>query len=340
MSKQCSNQLSYPPGMWPILYTKSGRNDNPCGIIHPVSKPRHPEDLSEYELRRLLLDKRRGARQVRLERFRRTGRAVTLAPDLPKSALDDWRTEPGLDKLDGDSTENVPKTSRRRKIMDRLLLVVELLAVVGLLGVLANGLGLLRTLNAEVAAALRQETLTPTPLITAIVLPSGHTPPTDPGGVQPNESEIPEHLRPLVQSLANIPIPTPGPEQAVRIQIPAIGVDAPVVQGDGWEQLKKGVGQHVGSGDPGKTGNLILSAHNDVFGEIFRDLDRLQPGDMILVYSAQRQYVYVITETRIVEPTRVEVMASTASPTVTLISCYPYMVDNRRIVVFANLQNP
>jgi sortase (surface protein transpeptidase) len=33
-------------------------------------------------------------------------------------------------------------------------------------------------------------------------------------------------------------------------------------------------------------------------------------------------------------------MNSTSDPTVTLISCYPYMVDKQRIVVFATLQNP
>jgi sortase A len=224
--------------------------------------------------------------------------------------------------------------------MDRILLVVEILAVVGLAGILFNGMGLLRTLNQEVAAALQQPTLSPTPLITAVVLPSGHTPPTSPGGAQPNEAEIPEHLRPLVQSLANLPIPTPGPEQAIRLQIPAIGVDAPVVQGDGWDQLKKGVGQHIGSANPGQAGNVVLSGHDDVFGEIFRDLINLQPGDQVILYTAQHQYIYVVTGSQIVEPTQVEVMAVTGDPTVTLISCYPYLIDNKRIVVSAKLQNP
>jgi sortase A len=47
-----------------------------------------------------------------------------------------------------------------------------------------------------------------------------------------------------------------------------------------------------------------------------------------------------VTETRIVEPTQVEVMNATSDPTVTLISCYPYMIDKQRIVVFAKLQSP
>jgi len=304
-----------------------------------VTIPKHPEDLSEQDLRRLLLDKRRDSRQRRLERFRRTGRAVRLAPDLPPAALDEWRTQlPSEDELS--AQEGSGKRTRRRRWCDGLLLVVEVLAVVGLIGILLNGFGLLRTLNQEVSAALRQETLTPTALITAVVLPSGHTPPSAPGGAQFNESEIPEHLRPLVQSIANLPLPTPGPQQAVRIQIPTIGVDAPVVQGDSWEQLKKGVAQHIGSGDPGQLGNVVLSAHNDVFGELFRDLDRLQAGDQVILFTMQRQYVYVVTGSQIVAPTQVDVMSPTHEPTVTLISCYPYMVDNKRIVVFARFQNP
>ncbi len=309
------------------------------GIIPAVSKPKRPEDLSSEELRRLLLEKRRTARQQHLERFRRTGRAVMLAPDLPPTALDEWGSQPAAEAKD-QGPESPPVRSRRRRFLDGLLLCVEVLAVVGLAGILFNGFGLLRTLNQEVSAALMQDTLTPTPLITAVVLPSGHTPPTSPGGVQPNDAEIPAHLRPLVQSLANLPVPTPGPQQAVRIQIPAIGVDAPIVQGDAWEQLKKGVGQHPGSADPGQTGNVVLSAHDDVFGEIFRDLNQLQPGTQVILYTTQQQYVYVVTGSQIVSPTQVEVMNPTSDPTATLITCYPYMVDTKRIVVFARLQNP
>jgi sortase A len=192
--------------------------------------------------------------------------------------------------------------------------------------------------HTEVATALEQPTLTPTPLIASVVLPSGHTPPTSPEGARPNEAEIPQHLKPLVQSLANIPIPTPGPEQAIRIQVPAINVDAPIVQGDGWEQLKKGVGQHIGSSNPGDAGNVVLSAHNDIFGEIFRDLDRLQPGDEITIYTNQRAYTYVVSDSMVVEPTQVDIMDNTSQPTLTLISCYPYLVDDQRIAITSRLQ--
>ena len=111
------------------------------------------------------------------------------------------------------------------------------------------------------------------------------------------------------------------------------------MQGDGWEQLKKGVGQHIGSANPGENNNVVLSAHNDVFGEIFRDLNKLNAGDQVILYTSQRAFTYIVTGSKIVEPNQVEVMASTKDPIVTLISCFPYMVDKQRIVVTARLQD-
>ncbi len=303
-------------------------------------KPRTPEDLSIEELRRLLIEKQRARRRQRLERFRRVGRTVLLAPDPREDlGLEGLRSAPEeIFPTEGNSEALSPSpASPRRRWLDRLLLAVEVLAVVGLVFVLFNGVNLIQELNREVSAALQQPTFTPTPLVKAVVLPSGHTPPTSPGGARPNEAEIPEHLRPLVQALAQVPVPTPGPEQAIRIQIPAIGVDAPVVQGDGWEQLKKGVGQHLGTANPGQEGNVVLSAHNDIYGEIFRDLDQLRPGDQIILYTHQRAYTYIVTEIHIVEPTDVQWLEPTAQPVATLISCYPYLVDNQRIVVRARL---
>jgi sortase A len=133
------------------------------------------------------------------------------------------------------------------------------------------------------------------------------------------------------------PIPTPGPEQARRLQIPALNLDKPIVQGDDWEQLKKGVGQHIGSGLPGQPGNIVLSAHNDIYGEIFRHLDKLTAGDEVVISTERRSYTYIVRDLDVVEPTEVSVMAATDHASATLISCYPYLVNNKRVVVFADL---
>jgi sortase A len=304
-------------------------------IARAMARRKAPEDLTVEELRRLLIEKRGGARRERLEHFHRTGRVVAVAPNT----ISDPESAPVVETPGDAAAGSEVHPTKRRRAVDRILLAIEIVAIVGLLGILLSGLGMLNDLNREVASALNPLTPTPTPLVMAVILPSGHTPPDAQGNTRPNDAEIPANLMPIMQSLSNLPAPTPSVEQAVRLEITALKVDAPVVQGDGWEQLKKGVGQHIGSADPGQSGNVVLSAHDDVYGELFRNLDKLLPGDQVILYSQQRQYVYIVDRTEIVDPTAVEVMASTGAPTVTLISCYPYLVDKQRIVVFARLQN-
>jgi sortase A len=298
-----------------------------------MPRQRSLDELTKEELRQLMVEKSRKDREARIDSYKRSGRVIPVEVD---STLTYSRAKAGDPSLESPLPRR--RRDRKRENLDRFLISLEVVAVVGLVVVIVFGVRLLGSLNRQVSESLAQASITPTALFSAVVLPGGHTPPVAGSEVTFNESEIPEHLRPLVQSLADLPVPTAGPSQAIRLQIPAINVDAPVVQGDGWEQLKKGVGQHVGTADPGQDGNVVLSAHNDVFGEIFRDLDKLKKGDQIVVYTAIRAYTYVVTSSEVVEPSRVDVMAATSSPTLTLISCTPYRVDNKRIIISAELQ--
>lgn len=298
-----------------------------------MARAKRPADeLTIAELEALLARKKTEARRERIRQLQQRGRALDLGQPPASRRSDQEHDQPD---------DGVQDEHRRRRLKswgDRLLLILELGAVAGLAWVLITGFGAVTELNREVAEALGNATASPTPLITAVVLPSGHTPPTSPGGARPNEAEIPEHLRPMVQSSVPLAVPTSGPGQAQSLYLPAIwNSSAPIVQGDGWEQLKKGVGQHIGTANPGQTGNMVLSAHNDIFGELFRHLDQLKPGDEIIVSTGLRDYTYRVTGTQVVEPTEVSVMNPTSNATVTLISCYPYLIDNKRIVVTGEL---
>lgn len=317
-----------------IEYNQTGENPTNQGCS--LASRRSVDQLSTEELRQLLIERRREEHEARLDAFRRTGRVIRV--EQPASAASS--AVPADEDLEEPQKLSPARQRRNRRKagLDRFLFVVEIIAIVGLLFIFFNGVSLMRNLNREVASALQQPTMTPTPLITAVVLPGGHKPPVAGQEVQPNDAEIPEHLRPLMQSYANLPIPTAGPQQATRMQIPAINVDAPVVQGDGWEQLKKGIAQHIGSANPGVNGNMVVSAHNDVFGQLFKNLDQLKAGDEVVVFTADRSFTYLITGSQVVEPTDVSVMDPTQNATLTLISCYPYMVDNKRIVVSAVLK--
>ena len=292
------------------------------------------EKLTAAELRKLLVLKQISDHRSRVEQYKRTGRAVKVEAPVQSTTLGDTRTKPLEDK----SSNGKGITSKQKRWMDRFLLVIEIAAALGLVAIVFVGANLIRNLNQDVQSAMVQPTVTPTAMINAVVLPSGHTPPSSPGGAQPNYAEIPENLRPLVQAMAALPVPTAGPEFAQYLRIPAINVAQVIVQGDGWDQLKKGIGQHVGSANPGQNGNLVLSGHDDIYGEVFRHLDQLKQGDEILIRTSQQEYVYLVDRWQIVNPTDLGALSSTQEPTLTLISCYPYMVDTQRIVVVAHLR--
>ncbi|MBN1992629.1 MAG: class E sortase [Anaerolineae bacterium] len=328
------------------------------------------EDLSVEELEKTLLIKKR---QVRLERFQRLSQAgcsanqalvgqdptpptLSATPSTPQKStpvavtgfqaavvqpLPGHKEKPRILNREARS-----ERSRSKKITDTLLLTLEVTAVLGLVVVLVISYFNLRELNDEVsiaqqngAAAEAAPTPTASPPVSLTQLPGGHSPPTSPGGAAP---DVPLHLQQWVQ-------PSLGPASAValaveqkpnpptRIVIPKINVDAPIVANITWEDLKKGVGHLPGSANPGERGNLYLAAHNDIFGEIFRHLDRLEPGDEYFIYSGEQKFRYVATEKRIIEPTDVEVMWPTTNPVATLQTCYPYLIDTHRLVVIGEL---
>ena len=318
------------------------------------------DELSIEELEEVLRIRKR---EARLERLRQLGKDAEangfdpLAPrpvePQPPPLPTDYRRfqdagataqyrpyvvdEPVVGMAAGEARKQ-PRGIRWDWLRDKSLLVVELFLLAGLILVLFSSLATLREINEEASQAQEAQlpTFTPTPLIQVVMLPGGHTPPDSPGGPAPEE--IPAHLRDLVGAITPLPMPTPGPEQAIRIQIPDIGVDAPIVEGDNWESLKQGCGHHLGSANPGESGNCVISAHNDIFGEIFRDLPDLDLGDEVFVHTASQVYRYVVTQKRIIEPTEVSVMHPTSSPVLTLISCYPYGIDTHRIVVIGELR--
>ena len=155
-----------------------------------------------------------------------------------------------------------------------------------------------------------------------LILPAGHTPPNSVGGAYPNAEAYREAYKKL----------------PLRIQIPSISVDAPVVQGDGWEALTKGVGQVLGTSYPGETGVIILSAYNDIFGEIFRDLDKLKKGNTILLYTSTMRYVYTVDHIEYVSTPEMDLTVDPKKPQMlVLISTHPYQRDTDWIIVYAFL---
>lgn len=242
-----------------------------------------------------------------------------------------------------------------RRFVNSSLLLVEVAAVIGLFALVFFLFQSVQELESETAAVQQEAnatrsamipTLEPTAVLRLkladVVLPGGHII-TESGGIRFKQEEIPSHLLPLVrEEIETPPIARPPktPETALRVSIPRLNLDESIVQGSDWEALKQGVGQVLNGARPGdETGNVVLAAHNDVYGELFRYLDQMQVGDQFTIQTEQNIYVYEVREILQVEPTDVWVMQNTGVPTATLISCYPYRVNTHRLIVFADRIN-
>ena len=77
---------------------------------------------------------------------------------------------------------------------------------------------------------------------------------------------------------------------------------------------------------PGLAGartNMVLSGHvvTTARGNVFRDLYQVRPGEPVVVHTDKGQFTYRIVDVRLVKPTDVSVIAPSAEPRLTLVTC-------------------
>ena len=326
-----------------------------------LKKRQNLDKVSLAELEKLLHIKRRQARQERFIRLYGQGestQAALLSTETQPTTSDQTAVGSPSAERSGAAAAGLSHIaatplppSKSKKIRDIILLTVEVGAIAGLIAVLVSSYLNLRTLNDEVVEAqnsnrfnqvITERLFSPAaptesqPAPPYERLPGGHSSPTAPGGAVP---DIPAHLQNWVLPPPPVPVPERVAAKATRIVIPKINVDAPIIQGVTWEDLKKGVGHLPGSAQPGERGNLYLAAHNDIYGEIFRYLEKLEPGDEYHIFAGEEKFTYIVREKRIIEPTEVSVMLPTTEPVATLQTCYPYLIDTHRLVVISDLVN-
>ncbi len=221
-----------------------------------------------------------------------------------------------------------PRRKGLRQAVDTLLLAVEVAALTALLVLVAEAY-----IGGEVLGnRLAPESQSPLALASE-AREEAALPRAEAGAV---ELLAPER-RPKEGRAAPLSQRALAPEPPTRIVIPAIGVDSAIVPGDSWQELKRGVGHRPGSALLGEAGNLVLSGHNDVYGQVFRRLEELKPGDEILIFGQNWPWRYLVTEARILSPKDLGVLQPTSQAVVTLITCHPYRVDTHRLVVTGRL---
>lgn len=106
-----------------------------------------------------------------------------------------------------------------------------------------------------------------------------------------------------------------------RIVAPRLNISAIVREGTDTKTLRRAVGHVKGTALPGEIGNVALAAHRDTF---FRGLRDVKKGDRIEVQTVGGKYIYEVDSLKIVTPKQVEVLAASAEPVLTLVTCYPF----------------
>lgn len=122
-----------------------------------------------------------------------------------------------------------------------------------------------------------------------------------------------------------------------RLVVPKMELDTVVVRGTAARDLRKGPGWIEDTSLPGPKGNVGISGHRTTYGHPFGRLGELAPGDTIDLYSAFRRYRYEVVRSFAVTPDRVDVVAYTEEPMLTLTACHPPFSARQRLIVQARL---
>ena len=106
-----------------------------------------------------------------------------------------------------------------------------------------------------------------------------------------------------------------------RIEVARLKLSALAREGVDTSTLRGAVGHVPGTALPGDRGNAAFAAHRDTF---FRPLKDVREGDEVSIATPSGIHRYVVTGTRVVEPSNVEVLRSSTDATLTLVTCYPF----------------
>ena len=141
-----------------------------------------------------------------------------------------------------------------------------------------------------------------------------------------------------------------GVNSYFSIVIPKIGAKANIVANvdptnevEYDKALQEGVAQAKGTYFPGQGKNIFLFAHSTnsplnvaKYNAVFYLLDKMSAGDQIVIYFADKRYVYKVTETKIVGPTDSSFINDNSNgETLILQTCYPPGTSWNRLLVLA-----
>jgi sortase A len=128
-------------------------------------------------------------------------------------------------------------------------------------------------------------------------------------------------------------------DSLTRLRIPSLGVDTVVVEGTTLSALRAGAGHYVDTPLPCEPGNVAIAGHRTTYGRPFHNLDRMKPGDEIILETPVGSCTYVLSKAPfVIEPTDFSVVSASPNGMVTLTTCHPKNSAAQRLIVQADLR--
>ncbi len=111
--------------------------------------------------------------------------------------------------------------------------------------------------------------------------------------------------------------------------------EAPNVYAAGWQE------QSALLGEPG---NTVLNGHHNVYGSVFGRLHELEQYDQIILYSGEREFLYLVSQVMKVEERDATLaqrqenarwIMHSSDERLTLVTCWPPTSNTYRLIVVA-----
>lgn len=126
-------------------------------------------------------------------------------------------------------------------------------------------------------------------------------------------------------------------EKIGYIDVPKIGQQIPVYAGTSEDVLQHACGHLEGTSLPigGKDTHAVITAHRGLPQvKLFRDLDKMEVGDLFFFTNVKETLAYKVDQILVVEPWDFEpVLVVEGKDLMTLLTCTPYMINSHRLLV-------
>lgn len=130
--------------------------------------------------------------------------------------------------------------------------------------------------------------------------------------------------------------PAPG-ESIALLDIPSLGKKFDVCEGTSWSNLTKGPARISETALIGAEGSSVISGHRTMYGAPFRDLDKLNPGDVLNLITKKAVFKYEVVNKKSVRPDDMSEVSEGGKPRLILSTCDPMFSAKRRLLIICEL---